>query len=317
MAHVRHRQGLGLAGRCRRHGISGARSAGRRLRARALRRAVLAHRRGQDLPAAVRRPHDELWRRPAGAAHLCGRRPHRPRHPAHALRPVAEEQRAVLHRVFRARPDHGAGRHLHRRRRLEPRRRHHPPLFGQDGGAGDRRLWPRLFLGDVGAHLHRRRRRHGRTRRLPAAGHGVRAVPPDRHLWRRLPDHRRRARRGRLSRQFRGRALHGALCAVGQGPCLARRRLALHDAGDPRRPRRRQEEGPHLPASRPSRSGGSARAAARHFGIGKDLCRRRPDQGADPGAADGALQYGRRADQLLGRGARTRRRRTRTGCRPG
>jgi succinate dehydrogenase / fumarate reductase flavoprotein subunit len=39
-----------------------------------------------------------------------------------------------------------------------------------------------------------------------------------------------RARRGRLSRQFRGRALHGALCAVGQGPCLARRGLALHDA---------------------------------------------------------------------------------------
>ena len=35
----------------------------------------------------------------------------------------------------------------------------------------------------------------------------------------------------------------------------------------------------------------------------QDLRRRRPDQGADPGAADGALQYGRRADQLLGRSA--------------
>ena len=93
---------------------------------------------------------------------------------------------------------------------------------------------------------------------LAAAGHGVRAVPPDRHLRRRLPDHRGRARRGRLSRQFRGRALHGALRAVGQGPCLARRRLALHDAGDPRGPRRRQEQGPHLPASRPSRSGRAA-----------------------------------------------------------
>ena len=206
---------------------------------------------------------------------------------------------------------------LHRRRRLEPRRRHHPPLRRQDGGAGDRRLRPRLFLGDLGAHLHRRRRRHGRARRPAAAGHGVRAVPPDRHLWRRLPDHRGRARRGRLSRQLRGRALHGALCAVRQGPRLARRGLALHDDGDPRGARRRQEQGPHLPAPRPSRSGGAARAAAGHFGIGEDLRRRRRDQGADPGAADGALQYGRHPDQLLGRGAEPDRRRARTASRPG
>ena len=34
---------------------------------------------------------------------------------------------------------------------------------------------------------------------------------------------------------------------------------------DPRRPRRRQEEGPHLPAPRPSRSQGAERAAAGHF----------------------------------------------------
>jgi succinate dehydrogenase / fumarate reductase flavoprotein subunit len=52
-------------------------------------------------------------------------------------------------------------RALHRRRRLEARRRHDPPLPRQDGGAGDRRLWPRLFLGHLGPHLHRRRRRHG------------------------------------------------------------------------------------------------------------------------------------------------------------
>ena len=37
---------------------------------------------------------------------------------------------------------------------------------------------------------------------LPLPGHGVRAVPPDRHLRRRLPDHRGRARRGRLPDQF-------------------------------------------------------------------------------------------------------------------
>ncbi len=38
---------------------------------------------------------------------LCCRRPYRPRHPAHALWPVAQEQCAVFHRIFRARPHHG------------------------------------------------------------------------------------------------------------------------------------------------------------------------------------------------------------------
>ena len=39
-----------------------------------------------------------------------------------------------------------------------------------------------------------------------------------------------------------------------QGPRLARRRLARDDDRDPRGPRRRAEEGSHLPAPRPSRS---------------------------------------------------------------
>ena len=73
---------------------------------------------------------------------------------------------------------------------------------------------------------------------LPMPGHGVRAVPPDGHLWRGLPHHRGCARRGRLSHQLPGRALHGALCALRQGPRLARRRLAFDDHRDPRRPRR-------------------------------------------------------------------------------
>ena len=71
----------------------------------------------------------------------------------------------------------------------------------QHDGAGDRRLRPRLLLLHLGAYLHRRRRRHGAARRPAAAGHGVHPVPPDRHLRRRLPDHRGRARRGRLSHQ--------------------------------------------------------------------------------------------------------------------
>ena len=104
-------------------------------------------------------------------------------------------------------------------------------------GAGDRRLRPRLLLRDLGPHLHRRRRRHGAARRPAAAGHGVRAVPSDRHLRRRLPDHRGRARRGRLPHQRDRRALHGALRADGQGPRLARRRQPLDDHRDPRRPR--------------------------------------------------------------------------------
>ena len=58
---------------------------------------------------------------------------------------------------------------------------------------------------------------------LPHAGHGVRAVPSDRHLRRGLPDHRRRARRRRHPAQHQRRALHGALRAEREGPRLARR----------------------------------------------------------------------------------------------
>jgi hypothetical protein len=103
--------------------------------------------------------------------------------------------------------------------------------------------------------------------------------------------------------QLRGRALHGALCAVGQGSGLARRGLALHDHGDPRRPRRRQEQGPHPPAPGHLPPEVLARAAAGHLRKREDLRRRRRHPRADPGAADGALQHGRHADQLLGRGA--------------
>ena len=91
--------------------------AGRRLRARAFRRAVLAHaRRRQDLSAPVRR-HDHALRQGHRAAHLRRRRPHRPRHAAHAVRPGAAARRRILHRIFRARPDHGRRGPLPRRDR--------------------------------------------------------------------------------------------------------------------------------------------------------------------------------------------------------
>ncbi len=119
------------------------------------------------------------------------------------------------------------------------RRRIDPPLPRTGGGPCDRRLRPRLFHRDLGPHLHRRRQCDGATRRPAAPGHGVRPVPPDRHLRRRRPHHRGRARRGRLSHQRRGRALHGALRALGQGPRQPRRRVTLDGDGSARGPRGR------------------------------------------------------------------------------
>ena len=211
MAPLRHGEGLGLARRHRRDGVPRARGAEGGLRARALRRAVQPHRGRAHLPAALRRAYHRVRRGAAGAAHLRRGRPHRARDPAHALRAERAAQRRVLHRVFRHRPHPVRGRRGPGRARLEARRRHPPPLQRQDDGAGDRRLRPRLLLGDFRPHLHRRRRRHGGAAGAAAAGHGVRAVPPDRHLRLGLPDHRGRPRRGRLPDQLRGRALHGAL----------------------------------------------------------------------------------------------------------
>jgi succinate dehydrogenase / fumarate reductase flavoprotein subunit len=74
---------------------------------------------------------------------------------------------------------------------------HHSPLRAH------KPFWPR----EAGAGLFRRRRRilhwrwqrHGAARRPAAAGHGICAIPSDRHLSGGLPHHRRLARRRRLS----------------------------------------------------------------------------------------------------------------------
>ena len=201
MAHVRHRQGLRLARRPGRDRIFVPQRARGRLRTRTLGRALFAHRGRPHLSASVRRHDDRLRQGPAGAAHLRRRRPHRPRHVAHALRPGAETRHRVLRRIFRARSDHGFAGALPRRRVPQTRRRHDPSFSRRPDRAGHRRLWPRLSFRHLGAHLHRRRQRHGAARGPAVAGHGVRAVPPDRHLRRRLPHHRGRAWRGRLSHQ--------------------------------------------------------------------------------------------------------------------
>ena len=158
------------------------------------------------------------------------------------------------------------------------------------------------FDGDLGPYLHRRRRRHGAARRPAAAGPRVHPVPSDRHLRRGLPDHRGRARRGRLRHQLERRALHGALCAVGQGPRLARRRQPLDDHRDPRRPRLRPEQGLHRAACRASRPEGDPRAPARHRRDGAHLRRRRRHAPADPDPADLPLQHGRHPGELSLRG---------------
>ena len=158
VAHVRHGEGVGLARRHRRDGVPRARGAQGGLRARALRRAVLAHRGRADLSAAVRRTHDRIRRGPAGAAHLRGGRPDGSRDPAHALRAEPQAQRGILHRVFRDRSDHVGGRRMPGRAGLEARRRHAASIQRQDGGSGDGRLRAGVFLGDLGAYLHRRRR---------------------------------------------------------------------------------------------------------------------------------------------------------------
>ena len=176
---------------------------------------------------------------PAGAAHLRRRRPHRPCDAPHALPAEPQARRRLLHRIFRARPDHGR-RRVPRRRRSVPGRRIDPPLPRPGRGPRHRRLWALLFHRDQRPHLHRRRQCDGASRRPAAAGHGIRPVPPDRNLRRGHADHRRRARRGRLPRQQRGRAVHGALRPVGQGSRQPRRRLTLDGDGGARGARRRR-----------------------------------------------------------------------------
>jgi succinate dehydrogenase / fumarate reductase, flavoprotein subunit len=90
-----------------------------------------------------------------------------------------------------------------------------------------------------------------------------------------------------------GERFNGALCADRQRPGVARRRQPLNDNRDFRRARRRAEQRPHPTASRTFRRRHPAGTAARHHRNGEDLRWRRRHQGADPGASDRPLQYGR------------------------
>ncbi len=120
----------------------------------------------------------KIYQRPFGGHDHGLRRRHRPSAPAR--RPTAPATRCctrsissacatrgILYRVFRHRPDHGRDGECRACHGLEHGRRHHAPLSGAQDGAGDRRIWPRLFLLHLGAYLHRRWQRHGARAGLP------------------------------------------------------------------------------------------------------------------------------------------------------
>lgn len=152
-----------------------------------------------SVPSAV---HHAVRRRPAGAAHLRRGGPHRPRDPAHALWAVGQEQRALFFIEYFAidliMSEDGEVQGV-----LARARRRHALLQRQDDRARHRRLWPGVFLGDLGPYLHRRWRRHGwhgracrcRTWNSCSSTRPASMAPA-------APHHRGRARR--LSHQFRG-----------------------------------------------------------------------------------------------------------------
>ncbi len=52
---------------------------------------------------------------------------------------------------------------------------------------------------NLSSYMHWRWWRYGGARWLAASRYGIRSIPPDRYLWRRLLDHRGGPRRGRVS----------------------------------------------------------------------------------------------------------------------
>ena len=134
--------------------------------------------------------------------------------------------------------------------------------------------------------------RHG----VPAPGHGVLPVPPDRDRGHRDPAVRGGPRRGRLPAQRLRRAVHGALRADADGARPAGHGQPGDLHGDPGRAGDRRQ-GLRLPRRDPPRPEGHRGEAARHHRLCPGLPGRRADQRAGPDPAHRPLRDGRHPDR--------------------
>ena len=175
----------------------------------------------------------------------------------------------------------------------------------QHDDPGHRRLWPRLFL------------RHLAPIPAPATATPWCCAPACRcRTWSSCSS-TRPASMARAASSPKARAARAAISPTREGERfmeryapsakdLASRDVVSrsHDHRNPRRPRRRRGQGPHLPAPRPSRSRRCCTSACPASPrSAQDLRRRRRDARADPGPADRALQHGRHPHELSRRGA--------------
>jgi len=191
-------------------------------RSRAPRMAESTSGRSRELPWTRQGP---------GASGTCGRRrPHRTRHAAHHVWPGACGTRPNLYIEF-----FGIDLIMDDQGTLP---RGDPRLNLEDGTPAvasraqttilcHRRIQSRLpFLPPVAHTCHRRRQRDGRCGRpcRCRTWNSSSSIRPA--SMARLPRHRGCPRRRRLSGEFRGGALHGAVMRLPQKTCLARRGVA-------------------------------------------------------------------------------------------